>query len=264
MKDHKHMKELIILLVVSLLFGIVILVKVSIENKVLVPEKKEVNKREIEIEVPAGNVKTLTEIEEERTIIEEQEVKEVIPTFHTAYTSTDLNIRTESNANSNIYTSVKANTELQVFDNFDENGWKKIKYDDREFYVNGKYLSDKPVEVKKKPVKKQVFHLKSNQESTQKSSANLSDSSNNLIGKFKITHYAEHNITSTGTTPCVGRTIAVDPNVIPYGSRVVINGHTYIAEDCGGAIKGNVIDIFVGSTKEAYQKGVYYTNVYWG
>ncbi|MEI3219112.1 MAG: 3D domain-containing protein [Lachnoclostridium sp.] len=45
-----------------------------------------------------------------------------------------------------------------------------------------------------------------------------------------------------------GRTIAVDASVIPYGSVVVINGHAYVAEDCGGAIKGNKIDIYVPTT----------------
>ncbi len=58
------------------------------------------------------------------------------------------------------------------------------------------------------------------------------------------------------------RTIAVDPTVIPYGSKVVINGQVYVAEDCGGAIKKNRIDIYVGSHAEAETKGVYETEVY--
>ena len=58
------------------------------------------------------------------------------------------------------------------------------------------------------------------------------------------------------------RTIAVDPTVIPYGSKVVINGQVYVAEDCGGAIKNNHIDIYVGSHAEAETKGVYETEVY--
>lgn len=247
MKEHKHMRGLAILVAISLLFSFVILIKVYAEDK---KAEKEITKKQTD--VPAENIKPPAEIEEERTIVEEKEVKEVLPTFHTSYPSTDLNIRTEPHAKSNIHAAVKVNTELQVFDNFDENGWKKIIYDDKELYVNGKYLSDKPVEIKKKPIQNKPVNTEKKRQS------------NNFIGKFKITHYAEHNTTATGTTPRVGRTIAVDPNVIPYGSRVIINGHTYVAEDCGGAVKGNVIDIFVGSTEEAYQKGVYYTEVYWG
>lgn len=69
-------------------------------------------------------------------------------------------------------------------------------------------------------------------------------------------------MTSTGSTAVTNRTIAVDPTVIPYGSKVVINGQVYIAEDCGGAIKNNRIDIYVGSHAEAEEKGVYETEVY--
>lgn len=62
-------------------------------------------------------------------------------------------------------------------------------------------------------------------------------------------------ITATGTKATAGRTIAVDPSVIPYGTEVIINGHTYIAEDCGAAIKGNCIDIYFNSHEEARQFG---------
>lgn len=41
-----------------------------------------------------------------------------------------------------------------------------------------------------------------------------------------------------------GVSVAVDPSVIPYGSEIVIDGHTYTAHDCGGAIKNNRIDIY--------------------
>lgn len=91
--------------------------------------------------------------------------------------------------------------------------------------------------------------------------------SRKYIGNFTITHYCTENyrhicnngnayITSTGTVPTPGRTIAVDPRKIPYGTKVVIDGHTYIAEDCGGAIKGNKLDICVATHSEAQQKGV--------
>ena len=70
------------------------------------------------------------------------------------------------------------------------------------------------------------------------------------------TAYAGDTITSTGTNPKWG-TIAVDPSVIPYGTKVYIPkfNMTFTAEDCGGAIKGNKIDIFMGSEKEAYNWG---------
>ena len=74
--------------------------------------------------------------------------------------------------------------------------------------------------------------------------------------------YGNDAATSTGTIATSGRTIAVDPRVIPYGSKVVINGQVYVAEDCGGAIKTNCIDIYVATHAEGEAKGVYYTDVY--
>lgn len=63
-------------------------------------------------------------------------------------------------------------------------------------------------------------------------------------------------ITATGTKATAGRTIAVDPKVIPYGSEVIINGNVYIAEDTGGAIKGNKVDIYFNSHDAARKFGV--------
>lgn len=85
------------------------------------------------------------------------------------------------------------------------------------------------------------------------------------LGIFKVTYYWPNelgdewgNMTSTGVIAQEGRTIAVDPAIIPYGTIVVINGQEFIAEDCGGAVQGNVIDIYV----EQPQMNMYYTEVY--
>ena len=59
-----------------------------------------------------------------------------------------------------------------------------------------------------------------------------------------------------------GYSIAVDPNVIPYRTEVVINGHTYKAQDCGGAIKGNRIDIYMSDHNKALEFGVQYAEVF--
>jgi 3D (Asp-Asp-Asp) domain-containing protein len=83
------------------------------------------------------------------------------------------------------------------------------------------------------------------------------------LGEFKIYHYAPTgNRTATGTIPEVGRTIAVDPKVIPLGSRVIVDGYSYIAEDTGGDIKGNTLDVFVSTRAEALRLGVKYAEVF--
>jgi len=69
--------------------------------------------------------------------------------------------------------------------------------------------------------------------------------------------HLEYGITRTGTKATVGRTIAVDPNVIPLGSRVYVKfplkySHldgVYLAEDTGRLVKGNMIDVFLGEDK---------------
>ena len=75
--------------------------------------------------------------------------------------------------------------------------------------------------------------------------------------KVSATFYGDDKITSLGTVPRWG-TIAVDPTVIAYGSRVYIPKYdkTFIASDCGGGIVGNRIDIFVGTESRAYKLGV--------
>ena len=86
------------------------------------------------------------------------------------------------------------------------------------------------------------------------------------LGNYKLTFYcpcAACNGVAGAKTPTEGRTIAVDSSVIPLGSRVYIEGYgVFIAEDTGGAIKNNKIDILVSSHDRAYDLGVQYANVY--
>lgn len=95
------------------------------------------------------------------------------------------------------------------------------------------------------------------------------------LGEFRLTAYCPcmtccgktDGITATGTLAAEGRTIAVDPRVIPYGSTVTLyfadgTSHTYTAEDCGGAIKENRIDVFFDDHQAALQFGVQSAMVY--
>ena len=61
--------------------------------------------------------------------------------------------------------------------------------------------------------------------------------------------------TKSGTIPQEGRTIAVDPDVIPLGTQVLIDGQIYTAEDTGSTVKGNVIDIYFDNHEEAEEYG---------
>ena len=93
----------------------------------------------------------------------------------------------------------------------------------------------------------------------------IKDFPNKKLGRFTLSWYSPKELgktkpselrTSTGTIPIEGRTIAVDPKIIPYGSIVYIQDYGYfIAEDCGGDIKDNRIDVFTASHANAIQQG---------
>lgn len=57
--------------------------------------------------------------------------------------------------------------------------------------------------------------------------------------------------------------VAVDPSVIPLGTRLYIQGYGFaVADDTGGAIKGNKLDLAFDTHNEALQFGVRKVNVY--
>lgn len=73
------------------------------------------------------------------------------------------------------------------------------------------------------------------------------------IGEYEITAYSytegcgENYKTASGNTPVPYKTVAVDPNVIPLGTRLYIEGiGEVVAHDTGGAVKGKVIDLHIG------------------
>jgi 3D (Asp-Asp-Asp) domain-containing protein len=68
--------------------------------------------------------------------------------------------------------------------------------------------------------------------------------------------------TCTGTYPEVG-TIAVDPRVIPLGTKLYVDGYGFgTAQDTGGAIKGNIIDLFMETNQECIKWGNRKVTVY--
>lgn len=102
--------------------------------------------------------------------------------------------------------------------------------------------------------------------SSNTTSSNNSSSQPNSDGKYKKTLSMEATAYSGGTLTAMGlkpvrdpggiSTIAVDPSVIPLGSKVYIPGYGYaIASDTGGVIKGNIIDLYMNSHDECISWG---------
>lgn len=134
------------------------------------------------------------------------------------------------------------------------------------------------IEIKKQKEKELAKKQRVNDNKTQERKVASSSptptrggSRGSLLGTFEATAYCNCSVccgkwaggkTASGTTPTAGRTIAVDPNVIPLGSTVVVNGTSYVAEDTGSAIKGKIIDIYHESHSEALSFGRQSVEVY--
>lgn len=77
------------------------------------------------------------------------------------------------------------------------------------------------------------------------------------MGKFTLTYYCISGVTKSGNPTQENYTVAVDPNVIPLGSTLHIDGlGTRVAHDTGGAIKGKKIDVYVKDYETAIKNGV--------
>lgn len=135
------------------------------------------------------------------------------------------------------------------------------------------FAADEPAE----PVTVKAVAESQPEVKTEPSDGTSCEEVNTSLGEFTITHYCACEIccgiwannrpdgivyTASGAVAEAGKTIAVDPDVIPYGTEVIIDGHTYTAQDSGSAIQGSRIDIYCDSHQEALQGGVDYFEVF--
>lgn len=101
---------------------------------------------------------------------------------------------------------------------------------------------------------------------TDNSTTDNNNNSNTNDGAYLATYtmeataYTGGTVTATGSKPVRDpngiSTIAVDPSVIPLGSKVFIPGYGYaVAADTGGAVKGNIIDLYLNSHDECISWG---------
>ena len=129
-------------------------------------------------------------------------------------------------------------------------------------------VKEQPTAVKKKPVQ-EAANKQTAQSSQEKSKGKIvqasQQESNNQTLYVTATAYTAYcdgcsGVTRTGIDLRANpnqKVIAVDPNVIPLGSKVWVEGYgTAIAGDTGSAIKGKRIDLFIPSHEEAMRYGV--------
>lgn len=134
------------------------------------------------------------------------------------------------------------------------------------------------IETDKQPIEKTIEDTKITIETKTDKDGDINQAVEPVsLGNFKLTGYCKcslccgkwaYNRPNGIVYGAIGEelkenySIAVDPSVIPYRTEVIINGHTYKAQDCGGAIKGNRIDVYFEDHNDALQFGVQYAEVF--
>ncbi len=152
------------------------------------------------------------------------------------------NLRTLPDGNSNNITTLPAGTDVIVIGEA-QGGYKMVQYNGMTGYILDNTTVNK-VDVSKLGGEAVLF------------TCTAYCSCKKCCGSYSPEVRGGVAHTATGTVPQEGRTIAVDPSVIPYGTKVAIDGMgMYVAEDCGGAIKGNHIDIYFDTHEGALQFG---------
>ena len=222
-------------------------------------------------------------IENENQVVEnflEEEKQSLIQNAITKYISSynGLNIR---NKNWEVINTLPLNTAITVLKEqvTEDKKYDLILFNDDYAYASHEFLKLQKTVVKKttkdenktltvnsqKNVKKAQNESSSEPESVTTFAQTDNDESGwTYLGTFTSTAYCNCSKccgkwaggpTASGKMPQAGRTIAVDPKVIPLGSQVKINGKIYIAEDTGSAIKGKKIDIYYDSHSAANNWG---------
>ena len=169
----------------------------------------------------------------------------------TVYATMNVNVRTEPSVESEKVGLLCGGQSIERTGIL-SNGWSRVVFGEEERFIHSNYLTT---------VKPSGY-------------SGSSSESGQFLGTFKITAYCGGSCcnggwaeqTSTGVAPREGRTIAVAPWVIPYGSKVKIEGldETYIAEDTGGFANRNdrQIDLFMEDHSRTGAWGVQHRRVW--
>ncbi|WP_160690023.1 3D domain-containing protein [Clostridium sp. C2-6-12] len=251
--------------------------KETIKLKTAIPVEVKANGIQVQVLTAEDTIENMLDAEEEtlkeQGIEFDKEVDEVSPSLDSSIDgdinvqlvkvqSKDLVEKQPINFDTIVEKSEELDSSVQKVKSEGVNGEKEITY--QVLYKDGVEVSRNVkstktiVEPQNKVVLKGTGHVYA------------SRGGGNITYKKKIsssaTAYTSHSTTATGRRPVRSEdglsTIAVDPSVIPLGSKVYVDGYGYaVASDTGGAIKGNRIDVYFNSSSECDRWGRRSVNV---
>ncbi|WP_144505099.1 cell wall-binding protein EntA [Bacillus mycoides] len=192
-------------------------------------------------------------------------------------TANVLNVRAEANTNSEILGTLKKDDMIETTNQV-QNEWLQFEYNGKTAYVHVPFLTGTAPVIEKQetpapaqaPAKAQAPAPVKTAAKPAVKAAETSEPSGGRELTVVATAYTAHPSENGGTyggrvLTAMGhdltanpnmKMIAVDPKVIPLGSKVWVEGYgEAIAGDTGGAIKGNRIDILLGSDSAANKWG---------
>ncbi|PEW07101.1 enterotoxin [Bacillus cereus] len=192
-------------------------------------------------------------------------------------TANVLNVRAEANTNSEILGTLKKDDMIETTNQV-QNEWLQFEYNGKTAYVHVPFLTgtapviekqEQPAPAKAVAPAQAPAPVKTAAKPAVKA-AETSEPSGGRELTVEATAYTAHPSENGGTyggrvLTAMGhdltanpnmKMIAVDPKVIPLGSKVWVEGYgEAIAGDTGGAIKGNRIDVLLGSDSAAQKWG---------
>ncbi|MEX0376696.1 cell wall-binding protein EntA [Bacillus sp. S4] len=192
-------------------------------------------------------------------------------------TANVLNVRAEANTNSEILGTLKKDDMIETTNQV-QNEWLQFEYNGKTAYVHVPFLTGTAPVIEKQetpapakaPAKAQAPAPVKTAAKPAVKAAETSEPSNGRELTVVATAYTAHPSENGGTyggrvLTAMGhdltanpnmKMIAVDPKVIPLGSKVWVEGYgEAIAGDTGGAIKGNRIDVLLGSDSASQKWG---------
>lgn len=183
--------------------------------------------------------------------IQAQECFEYPPGSGYLYTTDYLNVHTEPYYQGEIIGMLSPNSKIIRVSQGESEYWDVIIIDGQNYYVHTDYLDYFPLDTE------EIIEV----DSLEDLYLEFLLKRDEYLGEFTLTAYCSCSkccgnwgeYTSSGTIPEEGRTVAC--NVLPAGTKIIINEKIYIVEDTG-LLGKNKIDIYMDSHEDALEFGV--------